>query len=87
MSTLTVEIPDEIQHDIEAFVENNPEYEDAGSVKTEKFVRDAILLYLYYSEVVDEKATPRRLSAEFEEEVERGNAEIDQGQYVSLDEV
>jgi hypothetical protein len=93
MSTLRVDIPDEIRRDIEEFVEDNPEYEDeleygdATSGKTEQFVREAILLYLSYNEAVDEKSASRRLSAEFEDAVEKGKAQIDRGQYVSLDEV
>lgn len=72
MPTLTVEIPDEMDAEIDAFLENHPHYLNSGEL-----VRDAIRHLL----------TESLLSSRTLEDDRRSREQIDGGDVVVLDDV
>ena len=72
MSTLNVEIPDEMGDDLQTFLEEHPHYLDEGEL-----VRDALRHLM---------ASPN-LSEQAREDVRVSREQIDAGDVVSLDEL
>lgn len=70
MSTLTVKIPDEMEDDLDAFLENNPHY-----LNKSELARDALRHILEQS----------RLSAASRRRIEQSKEEFENGEFVSLE--
>lgn len=85
MSTVTIDLPEDIEADIEEFLAENPQY--VGTEGKTEFVRDAILLYLHYSRLVGEETEPRRLSEEILEDIRVSEEQFERGQTKSHEQV
>ena len=85
MSTVTIDIPDGIEADIDAFLAENPRYVDTTG-KTE-FIQDAILLYLYYDRIAGKEAEPRRLSEDILADIQVSEEQFERGQTKSHEQV
>jgi Arc/MetJ-type ribon-helix-helix transcriptional regulator len=72
MSTLNVKVPDEMDDDIEAFLEDNPHY-----LNKSELVRDAIRHLIERSQLSDRTLADDRVSRK----------QIEDGDVVSLDDV
>ena len=85
MSTVTIDIPDEVEADIEEFLAENPRY--VGSAGKTEFVRDAILLYLSYNRTAEEQPEPQHLSAEILADIQISEEQFERGQTKSHEQV
>lgn len=85
MSTVTIDLPEEIEADIEEFLSENPQY--AGTDGKAEFVRDAILLYLYHDRTAGESSEPRRLSEEILADIRVSEEQFERGQTKSHEQV
>lgn len=71
MATLNVKIPDEMDEDLEGYLQDHPHY-----LNKSELVRDALRRLL----------EGRRLSSHVQRKVRRGREDVDEGDVVPLDE-
>ena len=84
MSTVTIDLPEEIEADVEEFLAEDSRY--TGSERKAEFVRDAILLYLRYNRSGGDESEPR-LSEEILADIQVSEEQFERGETNSHEQV